>query len=167
MCIRDRVRDGIEDTISIDRITIAPPPLDPTTLKPAASDPPETTNSTPDVQSSTSPPATSTSDPTDSQESQGLPPTTLSTLPPTTAERKDEENADPDETTQTSAEYVVNRLIARRDTDDGPYYKVRWFNFGKDDDTWEPADNIPANMRHRFDEQQAKKSERRRRGRRR
>jgi len=160
-------KDGIEDTISIDRVTIAPPPLDPTTLKPVASDLPETTNSTPDVQSSTSPPATSTPDPTESQEAQGLPPTTLSTLPPTTAERKDEDNADPDETTQTSAEYVVDRLIARRDTDDGPYYKVRWFNFGKDDDTWEPADNIPANMRHRFDEQQAKKSERRRRGRRR
>ena len=74
------VKDGIEDTISIDRITIAPPPLDLTTLKLTASDPPETTNSTPDVQSSTSPPATSTSDPTNAEASQGHPPVSYTHL---------------------------------------------------------------------------------------
>ena len=40
-------------------------------------------------------------------------------------------------------QYTINRIIDHRTTKDGKkYYLVQWKGYDKDEDTWEPADNI-------------------------
>ena len=71
------------------------------------------------------------------------------------------EDDNPDETGADITEYAVDHLVAKRSDDHGTFYKVRWHVFSAKDDTWELEGNIPANMRHRFDQQQTKKTKRR------
>jgi len=144
--------DGIEDVVSLDRLTRAPPPLDPTTLQPlfweshTPSSPPRAGPAPPeDLPSSplplASPPASSSSP---------LPPSANTpTTPPVLAQKS----------TEDSQEYVVDRIKAHRPSDDK--YLVKWYGYeDPSEDTWEPADHIPANMRTRFHRQQQQRAER-------
>ena len=45
---------------------------------------------------------------------------------------------------------VVDRSMDYVDTEDSPYYKVRWWGFKAEEETWEPPGHIPANMRANF-----------------
>jgi hypothetical protein len=41
-------------------------------------------------------------------------------------------------------EYVIERIVGARQLRDGSLrYKIRWFGYGKDDDTWEPEEHLP------------------------
>lgn len=212
------VKDEIEETVSIDRLTLAPPPLDPVTLKPVitgtpsadspASDdlkphPPEQAkSSSQEGEGAIHPPEASKPHPPEQEESSsqegespsdGSPPSAdLKSRPdedPTTQHAdqpdqynyEDQEDEDARDEAAKSAdddndnakpdpkakEYVVDHLVACRQTPKGPYYKIRWYGYKPKYDTWEPSHHIPANFRKRFHQQEAKKAERRsRRGRR-
>ena len=49
----------------------------------------------------------------------------------------------PAETPELPAEYVVDHLVAHRETRTGIQYKVRWYGYTPADDTWEPAEDLP------------------------
>jgi len=42
-------------------------------------------------------------------------------------------------------EYVIDKICEEAEDDDGqPIFRIRWYNFGPKDDTWESEDQIPA-----------------------
>jgi hypothetical protein len=48
-------------------------------------------------------------------------------------------------------EYVVERLVGlRREADGSESYKVRWFGYSRDEDTWEPPANLPSSMVQKY-----------------
>jgi len=53
-------------------------------------------------------------------------------------------------------EYVVDKLQGLRQTGDSYSAKVRWFDYGSKDDTWEPPENLPRNLVVRFLRQKKK-----------
>jgi len=46
----------------------------------------------------------------------------------------------------TADEYVIDKLLGLRQTGDSYSAKVRWFDYGSKDDTWEPLENLPRNL---------------------
>jgi Chromo (CHRromatin Organisation MOdifier) domain len=48
-------------------------------------------------------------------------------------------------------EYVVERLVGlRREADGSESYKVRWFGYSRDEDTWQPPANLPPSKVKRY-----------------
>jgi len=56
----------------------------------------------------------------------------------------------------TADEYVIDKLLGLCQTGDSYSAKVRWFDFGSKDDTWEPLENLPRNLMLRFLRQKKK-----------
>jgi len=52
----------------------------------------------------------------------------------------------PKEPPATADEYVIDKLLGRSQTDGTYGAKVRWFEYGPKDDTWEPLENLPRNI---------------------
>ena len=114
--------DGIEDMVSLDRVTRAPPPLDPQTLKPQQTETPVADDSKAETKQNSPPPKEPT------------------------PERSEKH---PGGLKQTK-EYVVEKLIDHRNTTKGPEYLVRWYKFPPEKDTWEPYHHIPQHFRMRY-----------------
>ena len=55
-----------------------------------------------------------------------------------------------------NTEYAVDHLVAKRSDYHGTFYKVQWYVFSAEDNTWEPEGNILSNILHQFDQQKAK-----------
>jgi Chromo (CHRromatin Organisation MOdifier) domain len=48
-------------------------------------------------------------------------------------------------------EYVIERLVGlRREADGSESYKVRWFGYTREEDTWEPPANLPSSMVQKY-----------------
>ena len=121
---RIALSDGLEDIISFDRLTKAPPPLDPQTLKPQQSEVTASPSKTPPLPASPS-----------------------NSSPPATTEHA-LQSQQPSAQNDASKEYVVERIVDYEDIDDGPRYLVHWYQYNDPKDyTWEPTEHIPANMR--------------------
>jgi len=56
----------------------------------------------------------------------------------------------------TADEYVIDELLGLRQTGDSYSAKVRLFDYGSKDDTWEPLKNLPRNLVVRFFQQKKK-----------
>jgi len=80
---------------------------------------------------------------------------------PTTTDKVPQQLLDgfdkPKEPTATTDEYVIDKLLGLRRTGDTYSAKVRWFDYGSKDDTWEPLENLPRNMVVRFLRQKKKR----------
>jgi len=63
----------------------------------------------------------------------------------------------PDSTPPVPDEYVINRLFGLRRTHGIYSAKVRWFDYGPKDDSWEPLENRPRNLVIRFLRRRKKK----------
>ena len=148
--VRDRtvrvVKDGIEDTVSIDRVTKAPKPLDPRTLRPKD----DSTERVADSPSDNNDIAGGHVE-TETKKDSGTPPNTTGV--------PDETETSEDSGSETE-EYVVEKLVGYRETPKGPKYRVRWWGFPASKDTWEPPAHIPANMRTRFHAAEKRKAQR-------
>ena len=46
----------------------------------------------------------------------------------------------------TEVEYAIDRLVDHADIEGTPHYRVRWYGYTANNDTWEPADNLPNRM---------------------
>ena len=79
-------------------------------------------------------------------------PTTTDTTPHPLLDGLDKPKASPPETD----EYVIDRLIGIRRARGTYSAKVRWFDYGPKDDTWEPLDNLPRNLVIRYLRQKKK-----------
>jgi len=66
-------------------------------------------------------------------------PTTTDTVPHPLLDGLDQRKPPP----ATADEYVVDKLLGLRQTGDSHSAKVRWFDYGSKDDTWEPLENLP------------------------
>jgi len=167
--------------VFLDRLTKAPPPLDPLTLKPKTAEPsstssqpalpkphplslqpaPSSTAATTPQPASTSPGSADDAIPShhDASSPEEIEHSAIKTGPDEAAEGK----------TADDQRYVVDHIKAYKDSD--KKYLVHWYGFNDSaDDTWEPAEHIPANLRTRFHKSQEAKAARRqlsRRGRRR
>ena len=73
-------------------------------------------------------------------------PTTTDTVPHPLLNGLDQREAPP----ATADEYVVEKPLGLRQTSDSYSAKVRWFDYGSKDDTWEPLENLPRNLVVRF-----------------
>ena len=59
--------------------------------------------------------------------------------------------SDPTPTEIYEPEYVMDKIVGLRKADDGTWrYRVRWYGYAREDDTWEPADHIPDNVIRRY-----------------
>jgi Chromo (CHRromatin Organisation MOdifier) domain len=48
-------------------------------------------------------------------------------------------------------EYVLDKIVGLRKADDGTWrYRVRWYGYTRENDTWETADHIPDNVVRRY-----------------
>ena len=45
-----------------------------------------------------------------------------------------------------AAFYTIDQIIDHKQTKDGKKYLIRWKGYDQDEDTWEPADNIDADV---------------------
>jgi len=62
---------------------------------------------------------------------------------------------------QDAKEYVIDRICEEAKDDEGDtLFRVRWFNFGPKDDTWEPEDILPPPLVAAFRKAQKKKAAR-------
>jgi len=61
--------------------------------------------------------------------------------------------ADYEETQSQDQEYEVESLVDRKRVGNAVKYLVKWKGFGSDDNTWEEASGIPANLVKKFDNQ--------------
>jgi Chromo (CHRromatin Organisation MOdifier) domain len=49
------------------------------------------------------------------------------------------------------AEYVIERIVGVRQGADGKLrYRIRWYGYGRDDDTWEPLEHLPEDLVRRY-----------------
>jgi Chromo (CHRromatin Organisation MOdifier) domain len=63
--------------------------------------------------------------------------------------QKDASDPTPRETDE--PEYVMDKIVGLRKADDGTWrYRVRWYGYTREDDTWEPADHIADNVIRRY-----------------
>jgi len=69
-------------------------------------------------------------------------PTTADTVPHPLLDGLDQRKSPP----ATADEYVIDKLLGLRQTGDSYGAKVRWFDYGSKDDTWEPLENLPRNL---------------------
>jgi Chromo (CHRromatin Organisation MOdifier) domain len=52
---------------------------------------------------------------------------------------------------QTTDEYVFERIVGTKQADDGTMlYRVRWFGYTRDEDTWEPQEQLPISALRRY-----------------
>jgi M-phase phosphoprotein 8 len=52
---------------------------------------------------------------------------------------------------QKTDEYVFERIVGTKQADDGTMlYRVRWFGYTSDDDTWEPQKHLPISALRRY-----------------
>ena len=106
-------RDGLRDTVAIDRVTRAPPMAtsrQPETLTGRRRKPPPVT-----VDPESTVPVTGEASPTPERE------------------------------------FAIDRIVGHGEDNDGlPIYRVRWYGYSPQDDTWEPAGNIPDNFLRRY-----------------
>jgi hypothetical protein len=52
---------------------------------------------------------------------------------------------------ETDDEFVIERLISHGEAEDGKkLIRVRWAGYSNNDDTWEPAENIPHQLIRRY-----------------
>jgi Chromo (CHRromatin Organisation MOdifier) domain len=52
-----------------------------------------------------------------------------------------------DASKEDDVEYVIDRIVGVRRESDGTHrYRVRWYGYGREDDTWEPEGNLPTPM---------------------
>jgi len=79
-------------------------------------------------------------------------PTTTDTVPHPLLDCLDQRKPPP----ATADEYVIDKLFGLRQTGDSYCAKVRWFDYGSKDDTWEPLENLSRNMVVRFLRQKKK-----------
>jgi Chromo (CHRromatin Organisation MOdifier) domain len=48
-------------------------------------------------------------------------------------------------------EYVFERIVGTRQASDGTLrYRVRWYGYSRDEDTWEPQDHLPISAVRRY-----------------
>jgi hypothetical protein len=48
-------------------------------------------------------------------------------------------------------EYAIERIVGARKLRDGSlWYKIRWFGYGEDDDTWEPEKHLPKGLVRKY-----------------
>jgi len=73
-------------------------------------------------------------------------PTTTDTVPHPLLDGLDQRKTPP----ATADEYVSNKLLGLRQTGVSYSAKVRWFDYGSKEDTWEPLENLPRNLVVRF-----------------
>jgi hypothetical protein len=53
--------------------------------------------------------------------------------------------------TTNEPEYVFEKIVGLRKENDGTYrYRVRWYGYSREEDTWEPADHLPDNVIRRY-----------------
>jgi Chromo (CHRromatin Organisation MOdifier) domain len=76
------------------------------------------------------------------------PSTPLQAPPPDTAENSEPPPAAdaqfPDEVEESGEDYVFEKIVgARVGKNNKNEYKVRWFGYSREDDTWEPASHLP------------------------
>jgi len=69
-------------------------------------------------------------------------PTTTDTVPHPVLDGLDQRKPPP----ATADEYVIDKLRGLRQTGDSYSTKVRWFDYGSKDDTWEPLENLARNL---------------------
>jgi chromodomain protein Y len=49
------------------------------------------------------------------------------------------------------AEYVFERIVGIRKEKDGSFrYRVRWYGYSRNDDTWEPSHHLPEDIVQRY-----------------
>jgi hypothetical protein len=74
---------------------------------------------------------------------------------PSGVEWAPQQEKSPRSKTQTESDdmYVIDRLISHARSEDGHGWliRVRWAGFGADGDTWEPAENLPANILQKYE----------------
>jgi len=63
----------------------------------------------------------------------------------------------PESTPPVPEEYVIDRLVGIRRTNGIYSAKVRWFDYGPKDDSWEPLENLPWNLVIRYLRQKKKR----------
>jgi len=73
-------------------------------------------------------------------------PTTTDTVPHPLLDGLDQRKSPP----ATADEYVIDKFLGLRQTGVSYSAKVRWFDYGSKDDTWEPLENLPRNLVVRF-----------------
>jgi Chromo (CHRromatin Organisation MOdifier) domain len=61
------------------------------------------------------------------------------------------DTSDPTPTETDEPEYVMDKIVGLRKADDGTWrYRVRWYGYRREDDTWEPAAHISDNVIRRY-----------------
>jgi hypothetical protein len=78
-------------------------------------------------------------------------PTTWDTRPPSTAVAENRENnrTPPDDAAE--QEYVIEKFFGARQLQDGSLrYRIRWYGYAREYDTWEPAHYLPPEMLRRY-----------------
>jgi hypothetical protein len=52
---------------------------------------------------------------------------------------------------QEEPDYVIEKIVgAKRQKDGSHLYRIRWYGYGREDDTWEPRDHLPKSMLRRY-----------------
>jgi hypothetical protein len=48
-------------------------------------------------------------------------------------------------------EYVMEKIVGARQLPDGNLrYRVRWYGYSREDDTWEPASHLPKSVLRKY-----------------
>jgi Chromo (CHRromatin Organisation MOdifier) domain len=57
----------------------------------------------------------------------------------------------PEPEREAEREYVVESIVDAQSDDEGqPIYRVRWICYSPEEDTWEPAGNLPSHFIRRY-----------------
>lgn len=68
-------------------------------------------------------------------------------LPPNEQPPGSEDTRLRDTSKEDDVEYVIDRIVGVRQESDGTHrYRVRWYGYNREDDTWEPEGNLPSPM---------------------
>jgi hypothetical protein len=61
------------------------------------------------------------------------------------------DSSDPTPKEAEEPEYVLDKIVELRKAEDGTWsYRVRWYGYTREDDTWEPAAHISDNVIRRY-----------------
>ena len=47
-------------------------------------------------------------------------------------------------------QYVINKIVDHQESPEGRRYRVRWYGYGADEDTYEPSSHLSANFITRY-----------------
>jgi hypothetical protein len=48
-------------------------------------------------------------------------------------------------------EYLIEKIVgAKRQNDESHLYRIRWYGYGREEDTWEPSHHLPKSMLRRY-----------------